>query len=189
MKVNFITSNAGKFAETQQALGEEHGITLVQRNVDLPELQGDPLEVAREKCRAATRRLEGPVLIEDTSLCFHALNDLPGVYVKWFLEKTGNQGLVNLLAAYEDKTAYAQCIFAYTAGAGYPVYTFVGKTNGKIVDPRGPLTAFGWDTIFVPEEGNGKTYAEMTAEEKVACSHRTKALQEFTSWITKDGTS
>ena len=34
-------------------------------------------------------------------------------YIKWFLEKTGHTGLNNLLAAYEDKSAYAQCIFSY----------------------------------------------------------------------------
>ena len=40
-------------------------------------------------------------MVEDTSLCFNALGGLPGVYIKWFLEKTGHEGLNNLLAAYE----------------------------------------------------------------------------------------
>ena len=45
----------------------------------------------------------GPVMVEDTSLCFNALGGLPGVYIKWFLEKTGHEGLNNLLAAYEAR--------------------------------------------------------------------------------------
>jgi len=39
-----------------------------------------------------------------------------GPYIKWFLQKLGHDGLNRLLAGYEDKTAYAQCIFAYMAG-------------------------------------------------------------------------
>jgi inosine/xanthosine triphosphate pyrophosphatase family protein len=48
------------------------------------------------------------VLVEDTSLCFNALNGLPGVYIKWFLEGIGHEGLNNMLVAYPDKSAYAQ---------------------------------------------------------------------------------
>ena len=44
----------------------------------------------------------------------NAMGGLPGVYIKWFLEKTGHAGLNNLLAAYADKSAYAQCIFAFS---------------------------------------------------------------------------
>jgi inosine triphosphate pyrophosphatase len=105
------------------------------------------------------------------------------VYVKWFLEKTGRKGLVNMLAAYEDKTAYAQCIFALSAGPGFPVHCFVGQIHGKIVDPRGPQESFGWDPVFEPDEGNGKTFAEMTKDEKNAISHRGKALKALCEFL------
>ena len=65
-------------------------------------------------------------MTEDTSLCFNAYGGLPGAYIKWFLEKLGHVGLNNMLAAYEDKSAYAQCIFAMTGGPNRPVHTFVG---------------------------------------------------------------
>lgn len=39
-----------------------------------------------------------------------------GPYIKWFLQKLGHEGLNKLLAGYEDKSAYAQCIFVYMAG-------------------------------------------------------------------------
>ena len=45
------------------------------------------------------------------------LHGYAGPYIKWFLQKLGHDGLNRLLAGYEDKTAYAQCIFAYMAGA------------------------------------------------------------------------
>lgn len=44
-------------------------------------------------------------------------------------QSLGHEGLNNMLAAYEDKSAYAQCIFAYTNGPGQPVTTFVGQVR------------------------------------------------------------
>ena len=54
-------------------------------------------------------------------------------------EKTGHAGLNNLLAAYDDKSAYAQCIFSYSAGPGHAPVVFDGRTAGRIVPARGPV--------------------------------------------------
>jgi inosine triphosphate pyrophosphatase len=189
--VTFVTGNKKKLEEVKSilALGDDDGggggaINLISRSVDLPELQGDPLDIAREKCLLASKEINGPTLVEDTSLCFNALKGLPGPYVKWFLEKTGLDGLNNMLCAYEDKTAYAQCIFAYCDGAesAEDVEVFVGRTNGRIVKARGK-TEFGWDAVFEPDEqrdaNNKKTYGEMEKEEKNAISHRFRALEKL----------
>lgn len=64
--------------------------------------------------------------------------------MQWFLEKTGLEGLNNLLAAYSDKSAYAQCIFSFSLGPESPATSFVGRTDGNIVPARGPLD-FGWE--------------------------------------------
>lgn len=85
-------------------------------NLDLPELQGEPKEIAKEKCRLAAEQVGGAVMVEDTSLCFNAMGGLPGPYIKWFLQKLGHDGLNRMLAGFEDKTGYAQCIFAYSPG-------------------------------------------------------------------------
>mmetsp|Transcript_21019 Transcript_21019/g.37231 ORF Transcript_21019/g.37231 Transcript_21019/m.37231 type:complete len:196 (+) Transcript_21019:52-639(+) len=171
--ITFVTGNANKLREVRAIIGEE--IPLVNQKLDLPELQGEPEEVAREKCKFAQKLVDGPVLVEDTSLCFNALGGLPGVYVKWFLEKTGHEGLNNLLAAYEDKSAYAQCTFAYSPGPQSPIKVFVGRTDGKIVPPRGE-GSFGWDPVFQPD-GFDQTYAEMSKETKNAISHRFRSLE------------
>ncbi|KAH9259354.1 RdgB/HAM1 family non-canonical purine NTP pyrophosphatase [Batrachochytrium salamandrivorans] len=185
-QISFVTSNDNKLAEVQRALQTRSSqplFELTKCTVDLLEPQGDPEDVAREKCMLAAKQVSGPVMVEDTSLCFNALHGLPGVYVKWFLDKTGRQGLVNLLAAYEDKSAYAQCIFALTAGEGHPVHVFVGRTQGEIVTPRGPEQSFGWDPVFQPNDCGGKTFAEMTKDEKNAISHRGKALEKMCDFI------
>jgi inosine triphosphate pyrophosphatase len=82
-------------------LGTQHLARFQLKSValDLPELQGKPEEVAREKARSAARLVEGPVLVEDTSLCFRALNGLPGCYIKDFLGAVGHDGLNRMLQA------------------------------------------------------------------------------------------
>jgi inosine/xanthosine triphosphate pyrophosphatase family protein len=55
-------------------------------------------------------------MVEDTCLCFNALQGLPGPYIKWFLQKLGHDGLNRMLAGFDDKSAYALCVFAYSSG-------------------------------------------------------------------------
>jgi hypothetical protein len=63
-------------------LGDSLPFDIIARKIDLPELQGEPEEVSLEKCRLAAAQVDGPVMVEDTSLCFNALGGLPGVYIK-----------------------------------------------------------------------------------------------------------
>lgn len=181
--VTFVTGNAKKLEEVRAILG--NSIPFQSLKIDLPELQGEPEEISKEKARLAAIQVNGPVLVEDTCLCFNALNGLPGPYIKWFLQKTGHEGLNNLLAAYEDKSAYAMCVFSLALGPAIEPMTFVGKTLGKIVPARGPMD-FGWDPIFQPE-GYELTYAEMPKEEKNKISHRSRALALVRSHFAEAG--
>ena len=65
------------------------------------------------------------------------------------MDSLGLQGLVQMLAGFEDKSAYASCIFAFCAGPGQDPILFEGRIDGSIVAPRGPPT-FGWNPIFQP---------------------------------------
>ncbi|CAH9137262.1 unnamed protein product [Cuscuta epithymum] len=170
--VTFVTGNAKKLEEVRAILGGS--IPFQSLKLELPELQGEPEEISKEKARIAAKEVNGPVLVEDTCLCFNALKGLPGPYIKWFLQKIGHEGLNNLIMAYEDKSAYAMCIFSLALGPNTEPITFVGKTPGKIVAARGP-NDFGWDPIFQPH-GYEQTYAEMPKDEKNKISHRSKAL-------------
>jgi inosine triphosphate pyrophosphatase len=120
-------------------------------------------------------------MVEDTCLCFHAMKGLPGPYIKWFLQKLGHEGLNAMLVGFEDKSAYAQCTFAYTPGPGVEPIIFVGKTEGRIVPARGPGD-FGWDPIFQPD-GFEETYAEMNPEIKNTISHRYRALDGLRKYL------
>ncbi|KAL7752183.1 hypothetical protein RI367_002228 [Sorochytrium milnesiophthora] len=181
--ITFVTGNQNKLREVQQIIGGE--INFVSRKIDLPELQGEPADISKEKCRLAAREVNGPVITEDTCLCFNALNGLPGPYVKWFLEKTGHDGLNNLLAAYSDKSGYALCTFAYAEGPEHEPIVFEGRTDGTIVKARGP-NSFGWDPIFQPD-GFDVTYAEMDKSVKNTISHRYRALEKLRAHLAASG--
>lgn len=185
-KITFITGNKKKLEEVVQILAsgaEKPPFVVDSQKIDLPELQGkSPSDIAIEKCKLAAKEADGPVMCEDTCLCFNALNGLPGPYIKWFLDSLGHDGLNKMLAGYEDKTAYALCIFALSAGPNCEPKIFEGRTDGKIVPARGPMD-FGWDPDFEPNEGKGLTFAEMPKEDKNAISHRGRALEKLRSWL------
>lgn len=86
-----------------------------------------------------------------------------------------------MLAGFGNTNAYALCTFAYCAPGEEPIL-FEGKTEGKIVPARGPAN-FGWDPVFEPSEGGGKTYAEMDGDAKNAISHRYRALQKLKEYL------
>lgn len=100
---------------------------------------------------------------------------------QWFLDKIGHAGLNNLLCAYEDKSAYAQCIFAFTPSPAVAPLVFVGRTNGRIVPARGRKD-FGWDPVFLPDGFEG-TYAELDSEVKNSISHRGKSLELLKTYL------
>ena len=88
------------------------------------------LYIVHSNCNSNPRPLPLPLL--------HSifLDGLPGPYIKWFLESLGNQGLVNLLAAYPDKSAYAMCQVAFSPGPSFEPVVFGGNVYGTIVQPQ-----------------------------------------------------
>jgi non-canonical purine NTP pyrophosphatase (RdgB/HAM1 family) len=178
MKVYFATGNRLKFEEDREILAG-HGIDVEHIEMDLPEIQAEPADIAKHKARFAAGKAGKPCFVDDTALCFNALNGLPGEYIKFFAEKLGTENLVKLLAGFEDKSAKAMAVVGYCEPGNEPV-VFEGIVEGTIVPPRGKR--FVWDPIFIPD-GFSKTYAEMTLEEKNRISHRKKAMEKFAKYL------
>jgi len=174
VELSFVTSNPGKLRETEAVLG----LTLKQEDLELPEMQSlDVLAVARDKSRRAYLALGVPVLVEDTSLGLMGLGGFPGPLVKWLLQAAGVAGLCRLAAAAGDELAVARCAAVIWDGTTEVVGE--GSAQGRILtSPRGSM-GFGWDSLFAPEWGQGRTYAEMSIEEKTSRSHRTLALLDL----------
>lgn len=176
MPLLFVTGNRHKFSEAAAMLP---GIAMF--DVDLPEIQSDDAEeiILAKLAHALTLRAE-PMFVEDTSLHLDALHGLPGPLVKWFLKALGCDGLARLSLDCGTTRATARCLIGFsTPGRG--VRFFEGSVAGEIVLPRGDA-AFGWDPIFVPE-GADRTFAEMSAIEKNARSHRRLAFDAFREFL------
>jgi inosine triphosphate pyrophosphatase len=108
----------------------------------------------------------------------------------------GPSNLHKMLSGFEDKSAQAVCTFGYCEGPGHEPVLFQGRTDGKLVESRGPTvfgksgcvklgvkgltTNVGWDSCF---EYEGQTYAEMEKSEKNKISHRAKALDKLKDWL------
>ncbi|KAF8270938.1 inosine triphosphate pyrophosphatase-like protein [Lactarius quietus] len=186
----FVTGNAGKFNEVREILAQGAqgaAIDIESRDLDLPEIQGTTQEIAVEKCRRAAELIGGPVITEDTSLCFAALNGLPGPYIKFFWRELGFEGLNRMLDGFPTRAAWALCTLAYSAGPGTEPILFEGRTDGRIVPPRGLLNLkFGWGPVFEAND-TGLTYTEMEATQKNAISHRARALQKLRAYLQAQG--
>jgi non-canonical purine NTP pyrophosphatase (RdgB/HAM1 family) len=167
----FVTSNRGKLREAEAVLG----VALRHRGLDLDEPQSlDLREVVEAKARAAFDVIGGPVLVEDTALELLGLDGFPGPLIRWLLASVGPAGLCTISRAFGDPRAVARC--QVCAFDGRQMVVGEGVVEGSIADrPRG-AGGFGWDCVFVPAAGDGRTYGELTDDEKNAISHRRRAF-------------
>ena len=175
--ITFITSNAAK----AEQLGRHLDYPILHKKLDLAEIQSlDLKEVVEQKAKEAYRRLEQPVLVEDTSLTFSALGRLPGPLIKWFLSELGNEGLSHILNGYESREALAEVCFGLYDGK--ELKFFEGSMKGTIAKQPIGEQGFGWDPIFVPN-GHEKTWGEMSIEEQKETSMRRIALKKLESFL------
>ena len=176
MKLLFVTGNEGKFREAKQLIPE-----LEQLNIDLDEIQEvDPKVIIEHKLKQAIQIQKGNLIVDDNSLSLDCLNGLPGTLIKWFLKTIGNEGLVKISQAMNNSFAEVKLVVGYQSEEGKVEY-FEGTVKGRIVEPRGE-NGFGWDPIFQPD-GETKTYAEMTLEEKNKISVRKIAFQKLKNYL------
>jgi inosine triphosphate pyrophosphatase len=179
-EIIFITGNEDKFREFKQMLTY---VELKRENLDLPELQGSPEKIVKEKAKLACKIIGKPCFVDDTSLCFEEWGCLPGSYIKHFLKEIGNEKLAKiLLNSFKNNKAKAITSIGYCE-PGKESICIQGITKGEICLPRGK-SGFknGWDKIFIPE-GEKKTYAEISSEEKNKISQRKKAIIAFEKFL------
>ena len=174
----FVTSNPGKAREASLFLGRD----VDARPLDLPEVQSlDFREVARAKAIVSARVLGVAVLVEDSGLCISGWGGFPGPLTKWItMGVLGQEGLAKMLDGFSDRGAEAVSVLAVAGPDAREADVLVaeGRVKGSIaLHPRGE-NGFGWDVLFIPA-AETRTFAEMSLEEKNACSHRAKAFREL----------
>lgn len=176
----FATTNQGKLDEARAVLQTKvEGIPL-----DIPEIQSlDPVAVAVAKAQAYFEKINKPLFVEDVSLSFSQLNGLPGPYIDAFMKACGNEGIVEMLPESTDRKAVAQTTIVYIWGSKEgECKVFIGKMEGVVAEKPLGENGFGWDPIFIPD-GETRTLAQLTGEEKNKYSMRAKALILFKNWI------
>lgn len=170
-RIVFATTNENKIREASEILR----IQIIPKNLVIDEVQTlDPIECVNKKAKAAYKFLKTPILVEDTSLFFNAWGKLPGVFIDYFIESLGNEGILRLLSNEKDRSALAQTNLCYFDGRKVVVAS--GKIKGAIATKIRGDRGFGWDPIFIPQ-GENKTFAEMASKEKNNLSMRRIALE------------
>lgn len=155
----FITGNQHK----ADYFSRQMGLEIAHQKLELDELQSIDLHVIVEhKLRQAYAAIDAPVIVEDVSLSFTALGELPGPYIKWFVDYAGDDACCHMLDGFSDRSATIKCTFGYFDGERMEF--FDSELPGTVSkQPRGN-NGFGFDRFFI-NEGLDITRAEMSQEE------------------------
>jgi XTP/dITP diphosphohydrolase len=178
------TANPDKVAEIAAILGD--GVVLRPRPAGLPDVveDADTLEGnARLKAVAVGDAVGEAAVADDTGLEVEALGGAPGVHTARFAGEgaTYADNVAKLLAELDGVAVERRgARFRTVALARFPDGTELvaeGLVDGTISTEARGAQGFGYDPLFVPAEGDGRTFAEMSADEKHAISHRGRAFR------------
>ena len=181
MTIQFITTNAGKFAEVSERLAQAN-IKVAHLDRSYPEIQTDRLEkVLKYAAAGLDDEVKGDYLIDDSGLFIEALGSFPGVYSAFVQKKLGNKGILKLLTGEAYRAAFFETVFLLRQGDEHEV--FHGECRGTIADAERGRNGFGYDPLFIPE-GETRTFGEMSLKEKNAISHRARAVDALLAHLT-----
>ena len=96
----------------------------------------------------------------------------------------GLDGILKLMENVKNRQAYFQSTIAYSKSES-EVKIFEGKVDGTIIHEKRGEKGFGFDPIFCPREGDGRTFAEMSTEAKSILSHRGNSFKKLALWLNK----
>lgn len=185
MRLVFATTSAGKVREVSAYLGE--GVVTTPADLGIVAVVPEDGATFRENALsklAGWRALipEGPLLAEDAGLEVAALASRPGVLSARYgpTEAEANERLLAEMAGEEDREARYVSVFALDDAEG-AVVLWRAECPGQILtEPRGE-GGFGYDPLFF-HAGLGRSFAEVTLEEKATVSHRGQNLRRLAEW-------
>ena len=178
------SANPSKVAEIMGIVGD--AIELLPRPVDVPDVvedSGTLIGNARLKATAIAAASGLPGIADDTGLEVAALDGQPGVDTATYAGPgaSDEDNWTKLLAALgdeKDRRARFRTIAMVVWPDGAELFA-EGTCEGLIVSPPRGDAGFGYDGVFAPAAGDGRTFAEMAREEKQAISHRGKAFSSL----------
>lgn len=187
-KLVIASHNQGKIKEISELLAP-FGIDVVSAvDLNLPDVEetGTTFEENARLKAVALAKLSGEFcLADDSGLCVDALDGRPGVYsARYAPNRDFDKGMEMLLqevsqSGQKTRAAHFSCVIALADPKDLSCKIFEGRVNGHLSEEKHGNGGFGYDPIFVPDEGDGRTFAEMNGEEKSKISHRGRALSAF----------
>jgi XTP/dITP diphosphohydrolase len=179
------TANPDKAREIASILGDSVRLLARPDSVgEVDETGATLLDNARLKARAVAHATGRPAIADDTGLEVDAIEGRPGVHSSRYAgaHATYDENVAKLLAELEPvedgvrRAARFHTVAVVCWPDGREVWA-EGMVEGSISRERHGAGGFGYDPVFVPASGNGRTFAEMTGEEKDRVSHRGRAFR------------
>ena len=189
MRLVLATANPDKAREIEDLLD---GFEVVARPASVPDVEetgATLVENALLKARAVRDATGEPAVADDTGLEVDALDGAPGVRSARFAgpAATSDENVDKLLAALAGvPPGSRRARFRTVAAACLPdgrELVAEGAVDGVITGARRGSGGFGYDSVFVPDDGDGRTFAEMTLAEKQAVSHRFRAFSALATTL------
>lgn len=183
--VYFATKNKAKYLEAAR-IAAAYGVHLKYLPFSKREIQAEDLrEIASFAAMEAARSRLRAVVAEDAGFFVEALKGFPGPYSSYVFKTLGTSGILKLMGNVKNRKASFLAAVSYCEPNRRPI-SFTGTVRGFVsMKPKGSR-GFGFDPIFIPSNGDGRTFAEMEIDEKNAFSHRAKAFGRFARWFTSN---
>jgi len=150
-----------------------------------PTLQGNAIIKAVEVANFA----EAWAIADDTGLEVEALDGAPGVFSARYAGESADDAanrrkLLEELDGVTNRAARFRTVVALVSWQGDMHYV-TGECAGTIAESERGANGFGYDSLFIPKDGDGRTFAEMTPDEKDAISHRARAMAQIPGLIAR----
>lgn len=191
MSVYLLASNnAGKLREFREIFKEDTILSLKDIEMTLEvEEDGETFEENAVKKASEAARCAGMTAIaDDSGLCVDSLHGAPGIYsARYAGEAADDQARIEKLLKemehQENRSARFVSVVALADPEGR-IVTACGECEGKILMKPEGIGGFGYDPVFYVEEF-GKTFAQLSGDEKNSISHRGKAIRSLKETISK----
>lgn len=189
-KIVFATNNAHKLEELRSIAGDSFEILSLADigcHDDIPETSDTIEGNARQKACWVRDRYGYNCFADDTGLFVDSLGGAPGVFSARYAGGEGHDSAANTalllsnLSGKADRRARFRTVIALTEGSG-TVRLFEGAVEGEITCEPAGCGGFGYDPVFRPL-GWDKTFAEASADEKNAVSHRGRATRLLIEYL------
>ena len=190
MKIVFATNNAHKLSEVSAVLGEGYELVTLREvgiTEDIPETGATLDENASQKARYVWERTGLDCFADDTGLEVEALNGAPGVRSARYATDghdfaANNRKLLRELEGKDNRRARFRTVISLIQGG--VERQVEGTVEGIIATEESGNEGFGYDPLFIPD-GHTRTFADMSAEEKNAISHRARAVANLVKLLTE----